>query len=197
MAGFITPLPVMAELDEEDRKVYEALKPPKSIVVRYGYQKMVAELPYSGDSTPGCGSKLVIRTQRGVELGEMLTTTCANSGCSKSVSRKDMLKYIENSGGKDYPFTDQGRILRVAEVADLNEQARLDGRKPEILKLSRRLVGELKLEMKPKPKGVGAKALKFPEKYEMSNFEIMFLSDSAAKVAIRANRLKLVYVYMK
>jgi cell fate regulator YaaT (PSP1 superfamily) len=149
MAGFITPLPVMLELDEEDRKVYEALKPPKSIVVRYGYQKMVAELPYSGGSTPGCGSKLVVRTQRGVELGEMLTTTCENSGCSKSVSRKDMLKYIENSGGKDYPFTDQGRILRVAETADLNEQTRLDGRKPEILKLSRQLVGELELDMKP------------------------------------------------
>jgi len=154
MAGFITPLPVMLEeesggLPEEDRRVYEALEPPKSMVVRYGYQKLVAELPYSGDDKPGCGSKLVIRTQRGVELGEMLTTTCANSGCSKSVSRKDMLKYIENSGGKDFPFTDQGRILRVAEAADLNEQTRLDGRKPEILTLSRRLVGELELEMKP------------------------------------------------
>ena len=42
MVGSITPLPVM--LEEEDRKIYEALEPPKSIVVRYGYQKMVAEL---------------------------------------------------------------------------------------------------------------------------------------------------------
>ncbi len=148
MAGSITPLPVMLE-EEEDRKAYAALEPPKSIVVRYGYQKLVAELSYSGDDKPGCGSKMVIRTRRGTELAEMLTTTCPNSGCSKSVSRKDMLDYIENSGGKDFPFTDQGKILRVAEVADLNEQARLDGKKPEVLRLTKQFVKELELEMKP------------------------------------------------
>ena len=135
--------------DEEDRKAYEALEAPKSIVVRYGYQKLVAELPYNGDAKPGCGSKLVVRTGRGTELAEMLTTTCPNAGCSKSVSRNEMLKYIENSGGKDFPFTDQGKILRVAEVADLNEQARLDSRKPEIVKLARTFVAELDLSMKP------------------------------------------------
>ena len=95
MPGSITPLPVM--LEDEDRKIYDQLQPPKSIVIRYGYQKFVAELPYDGDAKPGCGSKLVVRTQRGIELAEMLTTTCPNSGCAKSVSRKEMLRYIENS----------------------------------------------------------------------------------------------------
>ena len=46
MPGSILPLPVM--LEEEDRKVYDALEPPKSIVVRYGYMKLIAELPYDG-----------------------------------------------------------------------------------------------------------------------------------------------------
>lgn len=147
MAGFITPLPVM--LEEEDRKIYEKLEVPKSMVVRYAYQKMVAELPYNGDAKPGCGSKLVIRTPRGTEMAEMLTTTCPNSGCSKAVSRKDMLKYIENSGGKDYPFTKDGKVLRVATVADLNEQARLDGQKTDVLRMARKYVAELGLEMKP------------------------------------------------
>jgi cell fate regulator YaaT (PSP1 superfamily) len=151
MAGSITPLPVMVEeeLRGEDRAVYEQLEPPKSIVVRYGYQKLVAELPYNGDAKPGCGSKLVVRTRRGTELGEMLTTTCPNSGCSKAVSRKDMLKYIENSGGKDYPFTEDGKVVRVATAADLNEQSRMDSHKPEVLKLARRFVAELELKMKP------------------------------------------------
>lgn len=151
MAGFITPLPVMVEeeLRGEDREVYEKLEPPKSIVVRYAYQKLVAELPYNGDAKPGCGSKLVIRTRRGTELGEMLTTTCPNSGCSKAVSRKDMLTYIENSGGKDYPFTEDGKVLRVATAADLNEQSRLDSHKPEVLKMARGFVADLGLKMKP------------------------------------------------
>ena len=134
--------------DEQDRKTYEALEPPKSIVCRYGYTKMIAELPYDGDAKPGCGSKLTIRTRRGIELAEMLTTTCDNTGCGKSVSRKTMLEYIENSGGKDYPFTNQGRVLRIATVEDLNDQARLDARKSEMIRFSKQLLVEMNLSMK-------------------------------------------------
>ncbi|MEO0965377.1 MAG: regulatory iron-sulfur-containing complex subunit RicT [Planctomycetota bacterium] len=140
MPGSITPLPIM--LEEEDRKIYDRLEPPKTIVVRYGYQKLVAELPYSGNDKPGCGSKLVARTPRGTELVEMLTTTCPNSGCGKSVSRSEMLDYIKNSGGKQYPFTTKGRIERVATIDDLNEQSRVEGTKPEMVKLGRRLIAE-------------------------------------------------------
>lgn len=147
MPDSITPLPVMLE-EEEDRRRYEKLEPPKSVVVRYGFQKLVAELPYDGDVKPGCGSKMVIRTQRGIELGEMLTSTCPNAGCSKSITRKQMLQYIENSGGKDFPFTDQGKVLRVATPEDMNEQARLDARKPEMVKEIKALIRELDLDMR-------------------------------------------------
>ena len=59
-----------------------------------------------------------------------------------------MLEYIENSGGKNYPFTDQGKVLRVAAIDDLNEQARLDDQKPQIIQRVRSLVRELDLPMK-------------------------------------------------
>ncbi len=146
MAGSIVPLPVM--LDEEDRKIYEALEPPKTIVVRYGYQRKIAELPYSGDATPGCGSKLVAVTPRGTEVVEMLTTTCGNSGCGKSVSRDQMRDYIDKSGGKQFPFTNQGRVLRVATVEDMNENAKLESRRPDLVRLCKSLINELKLDMK-------------------------------------------------
>jgi cell fate regulator YaaT (PSP1 superfamily) len=146
MPGFITPLPVM--LDEEDRKIYDKLEAPKSIVVRYGYMKLVAELPYDGEAKPGCGSKLVVRTRRGIELAEMLTTTCPNSGCAQAVSRKDMLAYIDNSGGKDYPFTTQGKVLRVATAEDLAEQSRLDQRKMQMTQFTRATMRQLDLPMK-------------------------------------------------
>jgi len=129
----ILPLPIF-ELDADparrggamsDEEAYARLKPPTSIVVRFGARRMVGEFPYSGGAKPGCGSKLVVRTPRGVELGEMLTTTCGNGGCGKSVSRSELLKYIERSGGKDYPFTAEGRVLRVAEPADLVAWSRL------------------------------------------------------------------------
>jgi cell fate regulator YaaT (PSP1 superfamily) len=113
-------------VDERDRAEYEALKAPKTLVVRFGALMMVGEFPYSGTVKPGCGSKIVVRTFRGTEMGEMLTSTCPNSGCGKSVSRKEMLQYIQNSGGRDYPFFADGRALRVADMADMDRQNQLE-----------------------------------------------------------------------
>jgi len=134
--------------EEEDRLAYEKLNAPSTVVVRFGYLKMVGEFPYTGESKPGCGSKLVVKTHRGTEIGEMLTSTCKNSGCSKSVTRKEMLEYIENSGGRQYPFYEQGRVLRIATVDDLNTQTRLEQRKNEIRMIAKRMVERDGLEMK-------------------------------------------------
>jgi len=141
----IYPLPQFeADLkaqQEADRKVYDALKAPKTMVVRFGAMKLVGEFPYDGSAKPGCGSKIVVRTHRGTEIGEMLTSTCPNSGCSKSVSRKEMLGYIENSGGRDYPFFTEGRVLRVATMEDMDKQAKLEQTRHE-LKMNARMHAE-------------------------------------------------------
>ena len=148
----ILPLPQFEEdlkaLQEEDRKAYRALAVPRTLVVRFGSMLMVGEFPYDGSVKPGCGSKLVVKTHRGTELGEMLTSTCANSGCSKSVSRKEMLQYIENSGGRDYPFFHEGRVLRVATPEDLDQQQRLEQGKHELRLKARGVVDPLRLPLK-------------------------------------------------
>lgn len=131
-------------LDEEDRKTYERLKAPTTIVVRFGAMKLVGEFPYEGTAKPGCGSKMVVRTHRGTEIGEMLTSTCPNSGCSKSVSRQDMLKYIENSGGRDYPFFNNGKVLRIATGEDLEAQTRIEQSKHELKMDARRRAEKFK-----------------------------------------------------
>ncbi|MCC6229644.1 MAG: hypothetical protein IT432_10495 [Phycisphaerales bacterium] len=148
----IVPLPQfeadLAALHEEDRKIYESLKAPKTLVVRFGAMKLVGEFPSSGDIKPGCGSKLVVRTHRGTELGEMLASTCPNSGCSKSVSRKEMLEYIENSGGRDYPFFTDGKVLRIATPEDLDAQAKLEQSKHELRAIAKARAQELRLPCK-------------------------------------------------
>src|SRR5262245_55962211 len=144
----IHPLPQFEADLEADRKTYQALKPPKTIVVRFGVMKMVGEFPYDGDAKPGCGSKLIVRTHRGTELGEMLTSTCPNSGCSKSVSRQEMLQYVENSGGRDYPFTTEGRVLRIATKDDLDRQNHLEQSRHELKMSARAAVERLSLPMK-------------------------------------------------
>jgi len=147
MPGSITLLPIMLE-EQEARDALPKVQPPKTLVCRYGYMKLIAELPYDGGAQVGCGSKLVIRTPRGIELAEMLTSTCANAGCGKSVSRKEMLQYIEASGGKDFPFTSHGKVLRVATLDDINEQAGLDHNKQKIIQWGAALVRELDLPMR-------------------------------------------------
>ncbi len=124
----IQPLPIF-ERDadpqfrtlETEAEAYAKLKSPTSIVIRGGRMKWIAEYPYEGGAKPGCGTKLIAHTHRGTELVEMLTTVCSNSGCSKSVSRQEVLEYIENSGGRDYPFHNEGRILRVATAQDIEQ----------------------------------------------------------------------------
>jgi hypothetical protein len=150
----IDPLPVFeADADPRhreamsDSEIYERLEPPKTIVVRFGYLRQIAEYPYEGEITPGCGSKLVSRTHRGTEIVEMLTTTCENSGCAKSVTRQEMLDYIEGSGGKDYPFRTNGKILHVATIEELNKQSALDSNKKQHIKMCKTLIKELDLPM--------------------------------------------------
>ena len=151
----IFPLPVFeADADPRhrdamtDEEIYARLEPPKTIVVKFGAMKLVAEFPYGGDAKPGCGSKLVARTHRGTELVEMLTTTCENAGCSKSVTRQEMMEFVENSGGRDFPFHTQGRILRLATIEDLNKQSALESKKAEYIKRCKSLINELALPMK-------------------------------------------------
>ena len=151
----IFPLPVFeADADPakrdaiSDEERYAQLESPSTIVVRVGSMRRVAEYPYSGDAKPGCGSKMVARTHRGTELVEMLTTTCPNAGCGKAVTRTEMLDYIKASGGKDYPFRTDGRILRVATIEDLNQWSALKSLTLEKVKVVRGLIDEHALDMK-------------------------------------------------
>ncbi len=135
------------EADRKQRAQQQAELEAKTIVVRYGSMRMIAEYKYSGDALLGCGSKLVVRTHRGSEIATLLTTTCPNAGCGSAVTRKDMLDYIEASGGKDYPFSTDGRVLRVASVEDMNKQSALTAKRHEHRKLVQSLADNHELDM--------------------------------------------------
>ena len=139
----VLSLELMPVLEKEPEQ-----PPVKTIVVRYGYLKLVGEFQSNLTTKVGCGSKLVVRTDRGTEIAEMLTTTCSNGGCGKSITREKMLEYIDNSGGADYPFSENGRILRVATVADLAEQDKLNESRAKDLALARELTAKYTLPMK-------------------------------------------------
>jgi len=146
----IFPLPQFeADLEEyRAKKAAEESATPETIVVRFGRMRQIGEYRYTGDIRPGCGSKMVVTTHRGTEVAELLTSTCPNAGCGKSVTRQEMLEYIENSGGKDFPFYTDGESVRLATREDLQKQNELDRTIPDLIRSTRQLVKELGLPMK-------------------------------------------------
>ena len=151
----IFPLPVFEEdADPSNRdsltleEQLEALEAPETMVVRFGAMLEVGEYKQAGEIRAGCGSKLVARTHRGTELVDLLTTTCSNAGCGKSISRSEMLQYIDNSGGKKFPFHTNGRVLRIATAEDLGRMSLLKGRVRDHTKVAKKLVEEHRLPMK-------------------------------------------------
>ncbi len=113
-----------------------------------GFLKEIGEFASDLTAKVGCGSKLIVRTDRGTEIAEMLTTVCGNGGCSKSITRDKLLDYIDKSGGKDYPFSENGRVLRSATVQDLAEQSKLDEQRGKHIAFARDLVHRHNLPMK-------------------------------------------------
>lgn len=124
-------------------------KGPMTLVVRYGYLRQLGEFTFDGERFPGCGAKVVIRTRRGTELGEVLSTTCDNGQCATSISRDQLLNYIQVSGGDEYPFTTDGRVLRVATPQDRQEHQHLEQMRAQYLGACKELIGEMQLPMRP------------------------------------------------
>ncbi|MHC4975515.1 MAG: PSP1 domain-containing protein [Planctomycetota bacterium] len=137
-----------ADLEAITKQRAEADSDPKTMVVRFGAMGLVAEYPYKGDATPGCGSKLVCRTHRGTELATMLTSTCPNAGCGSSVTRSQMLEYIDRSGGRDFPFYENGKVIRIATNDDITKWSEIEATKHDLLKQARDLAEPMKLDMK-------------------------------------------------
>lgn len=113
--------------------------------VRFGRMRHIGEFSYPADMKFTCGAKVVVATDRGIELAEQVSLTCF--GCDRAVSREKMRAYAEASGGDAYQLK-TGRILREATEADLAEWRHLLTGIPDKLETARRIAAELSLQMK-------------------------------------------------
>jgi cell fate regulator YaaT (PSP1 superfamily) len=113
--------------------------------IRFGFMKHIGEFTHAEGMKFGCGVKVVIKTQRGIEIGEQVSLTC--SGCDKSVTRQQIQTYIENCGPEFYEL-DSGRILREATPDDLREEAHLRADAMQKRKFCRSLAERMDLPIK-------------------------------------------------
>lgn len=116
-----------------------------STAVRYGAMNWIGEFTYRRGSVFKCGGRIVIQTDRGIELGQQVSVSC--TGCDKSVSREQIKRYIENSGPEFYRLR-AGRILREATSQDLDEHERLNASVREDIDRCALLAAQSDLDMK-------------------------------------------------
>jgi cell fate regulator YaaT (PSP1 superfamily) len=113
--------------------------------VRFGHMRYLGEFTYPPNMPLTCGTKVVISTDRGIEIGQQVSLTCY--GCDEAVSGDQMRAYAEASGGDTYRYK-VGRILREATDEDLIELRHIEDGVYEKLMTCRRFAKDLGLDMK-------------------------------------------------
>ena len=116
-------------------------------LVRYGHLKMLGEFLRSKDTIVPVGSKVIIRTERGIEIGRIVLAFCEGSG-DRGISRDNWQSYLTRCGLEE-SVTRQGKILRAASEQDLIDQRHLDQDAGQKLELCRQIIEQMKLDMKP------------------------------------------------
>ncbi len=114
--------------------------------IRYGYMKNVGEFRYPSDEMRfGCGAEVIIQTNRGIEMGEMVSLTC--DGCDKCVSRDQIKSYVDASGPEYFNFSN-GKILRLATEEDRHDWEHIRAESLRKKKFCQERADNLKLPMK-------------------------------------------------
>ncbi len=121
----------------------EKSRPTK--VVRYGAMGWVGEFTHKPGAIFRRGERVVIQTDRGIELGEPVGV--ARADCDLCVPREQLQIYTRNSGS-EFCRPRAGRILRVANEQDLNEQQHLNAHVREDIDFCAELAANCGLDMK-------------------------------------------------
>lgn len=117
-----------------------------AVVVRYGLMRHIGRFRHALHPAPPPGTNVVIRTDRGVELGQVISAVSDRAGCG-AITPEQLAGYVESSG-PDYPFFEGGKVLRVANRQDIIDHRHLQNQAREEATFCRQQVREAKLTMR-------------------------------------------------
>ncbi len=115
-----------------------------TVAVRYGKMNHMGEFIVPKNLTI-TGGKVIIATDRGIELGEALSLSCP--GCEWCIPPEQMRRYAKTSGGDVYRMNN-GRVLRQATEGDIREQERIQDDAAGKVAICRRFAREVGLDIK-------------------------------------------------
>ena len=118
---------------------------PSTCGVRYGAMNWIGEFRLSAHLLPQCNDKVVIQSERGIELGEVSNLLCHSR--QPAIDRAQVKAYVDNSGNEFYRFR-AGKILRAATEQDINEHLRLNEHVRDDIDLCTKTALQFDLDMK-------------------------------------------------
>jgi len=117
----------------------------RNMLVRYGKMGNVGQFRHSERDIPASTTHVVVKTERGMEIGEIVSPFCHKRG-SCTISNEKMDKYYQESG-PNYPISRHGTVVRFASDMDLKDQRHLDADIKEKLDFCKQLIKKMNLPM--------------------------------------------------
>ncbi len=130
----------------------QAIKPKqakhkKYMLVRYGRMNTLGWFEHRENHIPRVPNRVVVKTDRGLEIGELVGQLCPYKAGHFRLSHEQIKKYFDDSDA-EISVKPAGRFIRYATADDISEERHLRKIAAEELKSCRRFVREMKLPMK-------------------------------------------------
>ena len=130
----------------------QAIKPKqakskKYMLVRCGRMNTLGFFEHSETHIPKVPTRVVVKTERGLELGHLVGQLCPYRGGQFKLSPDQVKEYFDKSD-IELPVAPAGKVIRFATASDVSEERHLRKNTEQQIECCRRFVKELGLSMK-------------------------------------------------
>ena len=122
-------------------------KNKKYMLVRFGRMNTLGLFEHHESSIPKVQSRVVIKTNRGLELGHMVGQLTSYRGGQFRLTGEQMMEYFDD-GDVDFSRGPTGKFVRYATAADISEERHLRKIVKEEMECCQRFIKDMNLPMK-------------------------------------------------
>jgi cell fate regulator YaaT (PSP1 superfamily) len=119
----------------------------KYMLVRHGLMEELDLFEHNQDYIPKTKTRVVVKTDRGLELGSLVGQLCAYKGADCKFSPEQLKQYYSKSN-IDIEGKPAGKVIRYADEEDISEEKHLEKISAEEMKFCQELADEMNLKMK-------------------------------------------------
>ncbi|UCE98708.1 MAG: signal peptidase [Planctomycetota bacterium] len=119
----------------------------KYMLVRYGRMNTLGFFEHHETQIPKLPSRVVVKTDRGLELGELVGPLCPYKAGQFKLNQQQIKKYFDDSN-IDITIEPTGKFIRYATADDISEQRHLQKIAKQEMQSCKQFVKELNLSMK-------------------------------------------------